>query len=147
LFRVLLSAKDLTVSRSFYEALLATKGREVAGGRVYFDCGPVILGLLDRSSADPAELAPPLEAFYFATNDLESVFARARGLKCLEPGFLHDDPGSPLGEIIVRPWGERSFYAHDPSDNPLCFVDANTVFTGTTQQIEALRERMESPRR
>jgi len=33
----------------------------------------------------------------------------------------------------VRPWGERSFYAHDPFGNPLCFVDATTIFTGKVE--------------
>ena len=32
--------------------------------------------------------------------------------------------------MIVRPWGERSFYAFDPFGNGLCFVDETTVFTG-----------------
>ena len=31
-----------------------------------------------------------------------------------------------------RPWGERSFYATDPFDNPLCFVARDSVFTGRT---------------
>ena len=30
----------------------------------------------------------------------------------------------------TRPWGERSFYLRDPFGNPLCFVDAATLFTG-----------------
>ena len=35
-----------------------------------------------------------------------------------------------MGEIAERPWGERSFYAHDPFGNPVCFVDERTLFTG-----------------
>jgi hypothetical protein len=34
------------------------------------------------------------------------------------------------GQIGVRPWGERSFYATDPFGNLLCFVDGETLFTG-----------------
>jgi hypothetical protein len=34
------------------------------------------------------------------------------------------------GDINVRPWGERSFYADDPWGNPLCFVEAGTVYAG-----------------
>jgi hypothetical protein len=33
-------------------------------------------------------------------------------------------------ELGKRPWGERSFYAHDPWGNGLCFVDETTLFTG-----------------
>jgi hypothetical protein len=36
------------------------------------------------------------------------------------------------GQIALRPWGERSFYAKDPFGNPICFVDEQTVFTGKT---------------
>ena len=36
----------------------------------------------------------------------------------------------PLGQIAKRPWGEESFYVSDPFGNPLCFVAADTVFTG-----------------
>ena len=35
-----------------------------------------------------------------------------------------------MGQIATRPWGERSFYVHDPFGNPLCFVDAGSLFTG-----------------
>jgi hypothetical protein len=95
-FRVLLPTRNLTTSRRFYESLLATKGREVGGGRIYLDCGRVILGLLDYSSMAPSEFARATEAIYLATNDLESLFLRARKLGCLALGFLHDDPTSPL---------------------------------------------------
>jgi hypothetical protein len=36
----------------------------------------------------------------------------------------------PMGRIERRPWGERSFYVHDPFGNPLCFVDSSTIFLG-----------------
>jgi len=35
-----------------------------------------------------------------------------------------------MGSIQRQPWGEVSFYAHDPLGNPLCFVDEKTLFTG-----------------
>jgi hypothetical protein len=34
------------------------------------------------------------------------------------------------GSISVRPWGERSFYAEDKWQNPLCFVEAGTIYPG-----------------
>ncbi len=138
IFRVLLPARDLGRSRRFYESLLSTHGRSVGGGRVYFDCGPVLLGLLDYSAEGGRQLPTSSEALYFATSDLEGIHGRARELGCLSPGLLHNDPTSPLGEIEVRPWGERSFYADDPSGNPLCFVDERTLFTGTARQVAAL---------
>jgi catechol 2,3-dioxygenase-like lactoylglutathione lyase family enzyme len=138
IFRILLPARDLEQSRRFYEILLSLRGRPVAGGRIYFDCGSVLLGILDYSSHPDSSLTPPTEALYFATSDLGAVHRRARELGCLTPGLLHEEPDSPLGEIVVRPWGERSFYAQDPSGNSLCFVDERTLFTGTPKQVAAL---------
>lgn len=142
LFRVLIPARDLEAARRFYERLLSAHGRVVAGGRIYFDCGPVLLGVLDYSNHREASLPNPAESLYFSTAELDEVHRRARKLDCLEPGLLHGDPASPLGEIVVRPWGERSFYARDPSGNSLCFVDERTLFTGTANQVEALARRM-----
>jgi catechol 2,3-dioxygenase-like lactoylglutathione lyase family enzyme len=147
IFRILLPARNLAKSRRFYESLLSTRGRLVAGGRIYFDCGPVLLGILDYSSVPRAQITAPTEAVYFATSDLESVHRRARRLHGLASGLLHGDPSSPLGEVVVRPWGERSFYAEDPSGNSLCFVDARTLFTGTPRQVAALGEARGTPAR
>jgi hypothetical protein len=56
------------------------------------------------------------------------VYRRAHAL-----GRLSTETGDgnlPMGQIATRPWGERSFYLHDPFGNPLCFVDSRTLFTG-----------------
>ena len=39
--------------------------------------------------------------------------------------------GAPMGAVATRPWGERSFYARDPFGNGICFVDRESVFTGS----------------
>ena len=54
-------------------------------------------------------------------------FARASELGCLSKVQVHDEPA---GDIVTRPWGERSFYADDPFGNGLCVVDERTLFTG-----------------
>jgi len=121
LFRLLVPVADPAQATRFYSRLLGLAGRPVGGGRVYFDCGPVILALLG------GQKAPLPECLYFAVPDLAAVHARARELGCLSTGEVH---GESAGEILVRPWGERSFYAFDPDGNGLCFVDEGTVFTG-----------------
>lgn len=121
IFRLILPALDLETAVPFYSDLLGLEGRVVGGGRAYFDCGPVILALLE------SEKAPIPEYVYFAVADLEAVHARARQLGCLSQQDVH---GESAAEIAVRPWGERSFYAFDPSGNGLCFVDEKTLFTG-----------------
>ena len=47
LFRVLLEVANLDQASSFYNALLGVEGRRVGGGRCYYDCGEVIVGLVD----------------------------------------------------------------------------------------------------
>ena len=126
LFRVILQVSDLTKAVEFYSKLLAVKGRTLRGSRAYFDCGPVILAILDPTPGD-IEPKPAVEYIYFAVADLEAFHARASELGCLSKDQVHDDSA---GEISVRPWGERSFYVDDPWGNGLCFVDENTVYTG-----------------
>ncbi|MCB9732164.1 MAG: hypothetical protein H6745_06070 [Deltaproteobacteria bacterium] len=92
----------------------------------YLDSGAVIVALV-VPEGDGGQQRPNQEPFYFAVADLDAAHARAAALGCLAPGDVHGEPG---GEIRVRPWRERSFYADDPFGNPLCFVAAGTEFTG-----------------
>lgn len=126
LFRLLLEVEHLEAAVPFYQTLLGTPGRAVRGGRHYFDCGGVIVGLVDVAAAGHA--ARPLSDYlYFAVADVDAVHARASELGCLSDEDVH---GAPAGEVVRRPWGERSFYAVDPFGNRLCFVATDTVFTG-----------------
>jgi hypothetical protein len=86
----------------------------------------VILALVDVT-AGGGEAKPLPDNIYFAVSDLETFYARAAELGCLSSDDVH---GASAGEIVVRPWGERSFYVYDPWGNGLCFVDENTLFTG-----------------
>jgi predicted enzyme related to lactoylglutathione lyase len=127
LFRVILQVSDLDQAEAFYSKLLNDAGRRIPrASRHYIDCGPVILALVDVTAG--GEQAKPLtDQIYFAVKDLEDVYAQARELGCLSTEDVH---GESAGEIVVRPWGERSFYVHDPWGNGLCFVDDKTLFTG-----------------
>jgi len=111
---------------SFYSTLLALSGRPIFGGRHYFDCGDVILGFADVSSAG-REPQPTPQYLYLAVTNLEEIHSRAAELGALSSEDVHSGSG---GQIAVRPWGERSFYARDPFGNLLCLVDAETLFTG-----------------
>jgi hypothetical protein len=120
LFRIVLQVDAR--GPAFYAALLGDPGRAVGGGRHYFQCGEVILALLEPPSPKPAP-----DYVYFAVDDLEAFHARAQAANSLSKEDVH---GAPAGDIVKRPWGERSFYAVDPCGNRLCFVDAATLFTG-----------------
>ena len=127
LFRIILQVSDLDKAAEFYARLLADEGRRIPrASRHYFDCGPVILALVDVTAG--GEEAKPLPDYiYFAVNNLEDVHARAHELGCLSTDDVH---GASAGEIVKRPWGERSFYVLDPWGNGSCFVDETTLFTG-----------------
>jgi len=109
----------------FYSTLLGVEGRKQPGSRVYYECGPVTLQVVDVSSVGKPHIAA--KALYFTVKDLESIFERATSLGSLSRESVHDAPG---GGIVVRPWGERSFYVEDPWKNPLCFIEEGTVYTG-----------------
>ena len=124
LFRVIVPVGDIEAATRFYQALLGDAGRRVARGRHYFDCGGTILACYDpRADGDDFDARPNQENLYFAVENLENAFERARGAAGAGGGRVDD-------RIETRPWGERSFYMSDPFGNPLCFVDAATVFTG-----------------
>ena len=127
LFRIILQVDDLDKAAEFYAKLLDDHGRRIPrASRHYVDCGPVILALVDVTAG--GEQAKPLPDYiYFAVGNLEQVYARAKELGCLASQDVH---GASAGEMVVRPWGERSFYVADPWGNGLCFVDDNTLFTG-----------------
>ena len=130
LYRIILQVDDLDKAEDFYGKLLSDRGRRIPrASRHYIDCGPVILALVDVTGGHTTGIEPkPLPDYvYLSVNNLEGVHDRARELNCLSNEDVH---GDSAGEIVKRPWGERSFYVHDPWGNGLCFVDENTLFTG-----------------
>jgi catechol-2,3-dioxygenase len=127
LFRIILQVSDLDQAEEFYGKLLSDRGRRIPyASRHYIDCGPVIVALVNPSV--DGETAKPLPDYiYFAVDNLDEIHSRATMLGCLATENVH---GAASGDVVVRPWGERSFYANDPWGNGLCFVDKTTLFTG-----------------
>jgi catechol 2,3-dioxygenase-like lactoylglutathione lyase family enzyme len=125
LFRINVEVGNLDQAAEFYGKLFGLEGRKQAGSRFYVSCGPVTLQIVDVSSIGKPHSAA--KALYFAVKDLDGVFARAKALGCLSREDVH---GVSSSTISVRPWGERSFYVEDPWQNPLCFVEAGTVYPG-----------------
>jgi catechol 2,3-dioxygenase-like lactoylglutathione lyase family enzyme len=125
LFRINVEVGNLDQAADFYGKLFGLEGRKQAGSRCYFSCGPVTLQVVDVSSVGKPHSAA--KALYFTVKDLDGVFARAKALGCLSREDVH---GVSSSTISVRPWGERSFYVEDPWQNPLCFVEAGTVYPG-----------------
>jgi len=125
LFRVTLEVADLERATQLYAALFGLDGQRYPGARHYFDCGGVIVAVLDVSRGGMPPTPGP-KSLYFAVDDVDSVHARAEQLGVLAPYQVH---GEPAGTVITRPWGERSFYVVDPWGNDLCFCENGTLFT------------------
>ena len=122
LFRLNVEVGDIDRAASFYAELLGLEARPQMGSRVYLSAGAVTLQVVQVPEPHPAA-----KALYFTVGDLDALHARADALGCLSPDSVH---GTPAGAALVRPWGERSFYADDPWGNPLCFVEEGTVYEG-----------------
>jgi predicted enzyme related to lactoylglutathione lyase len=124
LYRVILPVDDIERAAAFYGALLEVEGERVSPGRHYFDCGGAILACYDPAADGDAMgggwRQHENQYLYFAVEDLEAAFERARVLDC-----------QSLERIASMPWGERLFYARDPFGNPICLVDQQTLFTGS----------------
>jgi catechol 2,3-dioxygenase-like lactoylglutathione lyase family enzyme len=129
LFRVIVPVSNIDRAASFYSAVLGSPGMRISPGRHYFDCGGTILACFSPGAdGDDYEPVPNPEWLYFAVDNLEAVYdACIKAGAELAPGDVH---GDPAGRIARRPWGERSFYVHDPFGNKLCFVDRATTFRG-----------------
>jgi predicted enzyme related to lactoylglutathione lyase len=128
LYRVILPVSDIEAAARFYGAVLGEPGRRVSGGRHYFGdsvTGAAILACYSpRDDGDEPRYGDtwrqhPLQYVYFSVDDLED--ARVR---CVEAG------ATDVTSIEAMPWGETMFYAQDPFDNPISFVQAGTEFTG-----------------
>jgi predicted enzyme related to lactoylglutathione lyase len=123
LFRVILPVADIERAAVFYSQVFQTPGQRVSPGRHYFDCGGTILACYDPV-ADGDDRGGtwsyhPKQFLYFSVPDLEATYQRAQAA------------GAKLDTAITTmPWGERLFYARDPSGSQICFVDEKTLFTG-----------------
>lgn len=125
IFRLTIEVAGLDEAAALYAELLGMPGRRHPGARHYFDCGGVILSLIDPTVGGMAPTPSP-KSIYFVVRDLGAVHGRARELAVLAPFQVH---GQPAGEIGKRPWGERSFYVTDRWGNELCFVEDGTLYT------------------
>src|SRR5262249_12879161 len=125
LCRVTLEVANPEQATKLYSELLGIPGKRHPGARHYYDCGGVIVAVLDVSRGGVPPTPGP-KSLYFAVDKLEPFHARAASLGLLAPYQVH---GQPAGDMITRPWGERSFYLVDPWGNDLCFCEDGTLYT------------------
>ncbi len=125
LFRVTIEVGDLDRAGRLYGELFGVPGEPHPGARHYFDCGGVIVAIIDVSRGGMMPTPGP-KSLFFATDDVDAVHGRAARLGVLAPYQVH---GEPAGDVLTRPWGERSFYVVDPWGNDLCFCQDGTLYT------------------
>ena len=118
IFRVIVPAKEMKAAVAFYAALFDVSGERVSPNRHYFVAGPIILAVVEPVPGHEP-FRPNPDWLYLSVQDLDEALSRA-----LAAGATLETP------IAEYPWGERSFYVRDTSGNPLCFVEATTLFTG-----------------
>jgi len=123
LYRVIIPTNDIEQAQRFYENLFGLKGERVSPGRHYFNLNGTILACYDPK-ADGDE---DKESWSFHYN--QYIYISVKSL-----GKIYDkvkNTGVHLSPIEEMPWGERLFYMNDPFGTPICFVDEETVFTGS----------------
>ncbi|MEV6830941.1 VOC family protein [Amycolatopsis sp. NPDC051102] len=119
-FRLIQPVDDIGVAVAFYAAVLGAPGERIAVNRHYFTCGGVVLACVEAppEHREPRPRKDP-RIVYLAVDDVEETF---RLVQAAGPRWVDD-------AIETQFWGERSFYA-DPSGNPLCFVQEDTLYLG-----------------
>ena len=79
IFRVTFEVANLDAASAFYADLLGTPGQRHPGARHYFDCGGVILALIDVSQGGRPP-SPGPKSLYLASDEVDAVHARAKKL-------------------------------------------------------------------
>ncbi len=123
LYRIILPVNNIDKAENFYSEILDQKGIRVSPGRHYFNLGGTVLACYDPKT-DGDEYGDGWkfhknQYIYIAVDDLQNVYEKMKHSDC-----------KYVGEIEEMPWGETLFYANDPFENPICFVDEKTIFTG-----------------
>ena len=123
LYRIILPVNNIDKAENFYSEILDQKGIRVSPGRHYFNLGGTVLACYDPKM-DGDEYGDGWkfhknQYIYIAVDDLQNVYEKIKHTDC-----------KYVGEIGRMPWGETLFYANDPFENPICFVDEKTIFTG-----------------
>ncbi len=132
LCKVILPTTSLGRADAFFEEMLELEPNSFVPSRHFFStegCELALVNPIEHARGherEPPEFRPNPDVVYFAVSDLEAAWGRAQKLGLESLGDAHVGEG-----IQQRVWGERSFYGRDPSGNPICFVDDQTLYTGS----------------
>lgn len=127
LHRIIIPVLGIDRARAFYGSLFEREGVLVSPGRLYFQLGDIVVACYDGVEDGDGRRALPLdEPIYFRVDDIHEAHRRCAQLGASFPDRAEEGVGA-LGEVLMRPWGERCFYILDPFDNSICLVEAATA--------------------
>ncbi len=116
--QLIVTVSDIDRAEAFYSHLLEIPGRRGSPGQHHFDCGGIILTCYDpRAEGESSDVSSAPHQVNFVVGDLKAVLERAKDAGC----------ASLDEQIVTKPWGDRSFCAGDPFENPIGFVDEMTM--------------------
>lgn len=134
LCNIALPTRSMGRSEAFFEELLQVDADGFVPNRHSFalvDCQLTLVDPVEHAKSHELPVPgfrPNPDLVYFAVSDLDACYERAQklGMQAIED----DDEARP--GIHTHVWGERSFYGLDPSENPICCVDDQTLYLGST---------------
>ena len=127
LYRIIFPVNNIDKATTFYADIFIQKGQRVSPGRHYFDLGGTILAIYDPI-ADGDDIKQP-----WAFHEKQYIYISVDNLETIHQKFKNSESKHVDPTIQTMPWGEKMFYANDPFGNPICFVDAKTIFTGKNE--------------
>jgi hypothetical protein len=134
LFRVTLEVADLESVTDLCRDLLDIEGKRHPGARHYFDCGGVILAVLDISQGGMTPTPGP-KSLYFAVDDLNVVHERASRLGVLAPYQVH---GNPPARCLIAPGASAASTWSTPG--AMTFASARTA-PSTPENVKTQEQR------
>ncbi|MFM7859663.1 MAG: VOC family protein [Flammeovirgaceae bacterium] len=125
LYRIIFPVNDIDKASDFYADIFGQQGQRVSPGRHYFDLEGTILACYDPI-ADGDEIQQK-----WSFNENQYVYIATDNLDAIHKKFINSSEVKHVDkQISEMPWGERLFYANDIFNNPICFVDRGTIYTG-----------------
>ncbi len=92
IFRITLEVSNIDEAAAFYAKLLGTEGKRHPGARHYFDCGGVILSVLDPTAGGLTPTPGPKSSTSRCTTSIRCTPARAGSRRSLRTRYTASPP-------------------------------------------------------
>ena len=102
-FRIAIPASQIDRSREFYEVMLGVEADVTVPSRVYFHCGDVIVAVIDWAVEPLGPFRSTPENLYFATDDLDAAYRRAKDAGAANSPRSNGDRGASVRSTASTP--------------------------------------------